>query len=56
MELDPRGGLPLPRFHAAQQQDVTLTPGADLQPGGSGGRSVSDPAVSRWSPARCWGG
>ncbi|WP_329344032.1 DUF6299 family protein [Streptomyces sp. NBC_00663] len=27
MELDPRGGLPLPRFHAAQQQDVTLTPG-----------------------------
>lgn len=26
MELDARGGLPLPRFHAAQQQDVTLTP------------------------------
>ncbi|MDT7841856.1 DUF6299 family protein [Streptomyces justiciae] len=25
MELHPQGGLPLPRFHAAQQQDVTLT-------------------------------
>ncbi|MFF5497030.1 DUF6299 family protein [Streptomyces aquilus] len=25
MELHPQGGLPLPRFHAARQQDVTLT-------------------------------
>ncbi len=25
MELRPLGGLPLPRFHAAQRQDVTLT-------------------------------
>ncbi|MEV7735397.1 DUF6299 family protein [Streptomyces sp. NPDC088921] len=25
MELSPVGGLPLPRFHAAAQQDVTLT-------------------------------
>ncbi|WP_340375353.1 DUF6299 family protein [Streptomyces sp. SS7] len=24
-ELEPHGGLPLPRFHAIQQQDVTLT-------------------------------
>ncbi|WP_460070466.1 DUF6299 family protein [Streptomyces sp. YKOK-I1] len=24
-ELEPRGGLPLPRFHAIHQQDVTLT-------------------------------
>ncbi|MEU1519660.1 DUF6299 family protein [Streptomyces sp. NPDC005811] len=24
-ELEPRGGLPLPRFHATRQQDVTLT-------------------------------
>ncbi|MEU1185853.1 DUF6299 family protein [Streptomyces sp. NPDC005820] len=24
-ELEPRGGLPLPSFHAIQQQDVTLT-------------------------------
>lgn len=27
MELSPQGGLPLPRFHAAQQQDITLTKG-----------------------------
>ncbi|MEU6371712.1 DUF6299 family protein [Streptomyces sp. NPDC046909] len=27
MELAPQGGLPLPRFHAAQQQDVTLVEG-----------------------------
>ena len=27
MELSPEGGLPLPRFHAAAQQDVTLTKG-----------------------------
>lgn len=27
MELDPSGGLPLPRFHAAEQQDITLTEG-----------------------------
>lgn len=27
MELHPQGGLPLPRFHAAQQQDITLTEG-----------------------------
>ncbi|WP_406453471.1 DUF6299 family protein [Streptomyces sp. NBC_01622] len=25
MELAPQGGLPLPRFHAAQQQAITLT-------------------------------
>ncbi|MFC4500262.1 MULTISPECIES: DUF6299 family protein [Streptomyces] len=25
MELEPHGGLPLPRFHAAGAQDVTLT-------------------------------
>ncbi|MFF9095047.1 DUF6299 family protein [Streptomyces sp. NPDC014802] len=25
MELRPQGGLPLPRFHAARQQDITLT-------------------------------
>jgi hypothetical protein len=25
MELHPQGGLPLPRFHATQQQEVTLT-------------------------------
>ena len=25
MELSPQGGLPLPRFHATEQQDVTLT-------------------------------
>ncbi|MGX9884582.1 DUF6299 family protein [Streptomyces sp. NPDC002276] len=25
MELSPQGGLPLPRFHAAQHQDITLT-------------------------------
>ncbi|MGI5458749.1 DUF6299 family protein [Streptomyces sp. CA-249302] len=25
MELHPQGGLPLPRFHAAERQDVTLT-------------------------------
>ncbi|MFJ8781538.1 DUF6299 family protein [Streptomyces sp. NPDC102476] len=25
MELSPVGGLPLPRFHAAAQQDITLT-------------------------------
>ncbi|NEA97690.1 DUF6299 family protein [Streptomyces sp. SID13726] len=25
MELSPQGGLPLPRFHAAEQQDITLT-------------------------------
>ena len=25
MELSPQGGLPLPRFHAVQHQDVTLT-------------------------------
>ncbi|MFI7502385.1 DUF6299 family protein [Streptomyces sp. NPDC049687] len=25
LELEPRGGLPLPRFHAVQRQDVTLT-------------------------------
>jgi hypothetical protein len=25
MELHPQGGLPLPRFHAAQQQDVILS-------------------------------
>lgn len=25
MELSPQGGLPLPRFHAAERQDVTLT-------------------------------
>ncbi|MFJ3668818.1 DUF6299 family protein [Streptomyces sp. NPDC090106] len=24
MELDPSGGLPLPRFHARERQDVTL--------------------------------
>ncbi|WP_373463954.1 DUF6299 family protein [Streptomyces canus] len=27
MELAPQGGLPLPRFHASRQQDVTLTEG-----------------------------
>jgi hypothetical protein len=27
MELRPQGGLPLPRFHAAQQQDITLVQG-----------------------------
>jgi hypothetical protein len=27
MELSPEGDLPLPRFHAAQQQDITLTEG-----------------------------
>ena len=27
MELSPEGGLPLPLFHAAAQQDVTLTKG-----------------------------
>jgi hypothetical protein len=27
MELHPQGGLPLPRFHAARQQDITLTEG-----------------------------
>ncbi|MFF4032724.1 DUF6299 family protein [Streptomyces sviceus] len=27
MELSLQGGLPLPRFHAAQQQDITLTKG-----------------------------
>ncbi|MFC8514749.1 DUF6299 family protein [Streptomyces sp. NPDC057257] len=27
MELHPQGGLPLPRFHAAERQDVTLTQG-----------------------------
>ncbi|MFE6165513.1 DUF6299 family protein [Streptomyces sp. NPDC056486] len=27
MELDSRSGLPLPRFHAAQRQDVVLTRG-----------------------------
>ncbi|MFJ1809479.1 MULTISPECIES: DUF6299 family protein [unclassified Streptomyces] len=27
MELRPQGGLPLPRFHAAQEQDITLTAG-----------------------------
>jgi hypothetical protein len=27
MELDSSGGLPLPRFHAAQQQQITLTQG-----------------------------
>lgn len=27
MELRPQGGLPLPRFHAVQRQDVTLTQG-----------------------------
>ncbi|KOG30529.1 DUF6299 family protein [Streptomyces resistomycificus] len=27
MELRPQGGLPLPHFHAAQRQDVTLTQG-----------------------------
>lgn len=27
MELSPQGGLPLPRFHTAQQQDITLTEG-----------------------------
>ncbi|MFF3942089.1 DUF6299 family protein [Streptomyces phaeofaciens] len=27
MELRPVGGLPLPRFHAAQEQEVTLTEG-----------------------------
>ncbi|MDH6453514.1 MULTISPECIES: DUF6299 family protein [unclassified Streptomyces] len=27
MELSPQGGLPLPRFHAAGQQDITLTKG-----------------------------
>lgn len=27
MELAPQGGLPLPRFHAAEQQDITLTEG-----------------------------
>ncbi|MFE9605959.1 DUF6299 family protein [Streptomyces hokutonensis] len=25
MELAPQGGLPLPRFHAVQHQDITLT-------------------------------
>ncbi|ANS68592.1 hypothetical protein SLINC_6368 [Streptomyces lincolnensis] len=25
MELSPDGGIPLPRFHAAQRQDITLT-------------------------------
>ena len=25
MELAPQGGLPLPRFHAVQRQDITLT-------------------------------
>jgi hypothetical protein len=25
MELSPQGGLPLPRFHAVGQQDITLT-------------------------------
>jgi hypothetical protein len=25
MELSPQGGLPLPRFHATQRQDITLT-------------------------------
>ncbi|MFJ8106496.1 DUF6299 family protein [Streptomyces sp. NPDC096132] len=29
MELEPRGGLPLPRFHAVRQQEVTLTAPAD---------------------------
>ncbi|MFJ4203924.1 DUF6299 family protein [Streptomyces sviceus] len=27
MELSLQGGLPLPRFHAAQQRDITLTKG-----------------------------
>lgn len=27
MEMAPQGGLPLPRFHAVQQQDITLTEG-----------------------------
>ncbi|MEU9438001.1 DUF6299 family protein [Streptomyces sp. NPDC048252] len=27
MELCPQGGLPLPRFHAAQERDITLTAG-----------------------------
>jgi hypothetical protein len=27
MELRPQGGLPLPHFHAAKQQDITLTEG-----------------------------
>ena len=27
MELSPQGGLPLPRFHAAGQRDITLTKG-----------------------------
>jgi hypothetical protein len=27
MELDPSAGLPLPRFHAAQQQEITLVQG-----------------------------
>ncbi|MFD9391217.1 DUF6299 family protein [Streptomyces sp. NPDC060000] len=27
MELRPQGGLPLPRFHAAQERDITLTAG-----------------------------
>ncbi len=27
MELRPQGGLPLPRFHAAQRQEITLIAG-----------------------------